>query len=46
MNHYFTKTFYKFLAGFVLIIVAAFGTLMILGSRVPGAAVDNTAQAQ
>lgn len=46
MNGYFTKTFYKFLFGFLFIIAAAFGTLMMLGTKLPNANVDNTAQAQ
>lgn len=45
MTKYFTKTFFKFLLGFVLIIMAAFSVLVVLGQNAPRP-VDNIAQPQ
>ncbi len=45
MHKYFTKTFFKFLFGFLVIIVGAFSVLVVLGQHAPDP-VDNIAQPQ
>jgi hypothetical protein len=45
MKQYFTKTFFKFLFGFLLIIVAAFSLLAVAAHETPPP-VDNVAQPQ
>jgi hypothetical protein len=45
MKRYFTRTFYKFLFGFLVIIVVAFSALAVLGLNNPQP-VDNVAQPQ
>lgn len=45
MDKYFTRTFFKFLFGFIFIIVAAFSVLIVLGQNAPRP-VDNIAQPQ
>ncbi|MBY0472817.1 hypothetical protein K2Q00_00845 [Patescibacteria group bacterium] len=45
MQKYFTGTFFKFLFGFLVIIVAAFSVLVVLGQGAPKP-VDNVAQPQ
>ena len=46
MNRYNTPTFYKFLLGFVVILVIAFTTMAVLLKDTPVPDVDNTAGAQ
>lgn len=43
MERYFTKTFFRFFAGFVAIIAIAFGVMYIAGSRLSSGPVDNVA---
>jgi hypothetical protein len=45
MNKYFTKTFFKFLLGFLAIVVAAFSLLALFANQ-PPKPVDNIAQPQ
>lgn len=45
MNQYFTKTFFKFLLGFLVIVAGAFTLLAVVAHESP-APVDNVAQPQ
>ena len=45
MNKYFTKTFFKFFFGFLVIIAIAFGVL-VGASAFSASSVDNSAAAQ
>ena len=44
MNRYFTRTFLLFLFGFLVIISIAFAVVAYVGSKVPPAPIDNSAQ--
>jgi hypothetical protein len=48
MDRYFTRTFYRFLFGFLAIIVVAFSVLVVLGLNTPKELppVDNAALSQ
>ena len=43
MERYFTRTFFRFFAGFVAIIAIAFGVMYVAGSRLSPEQIDNVA---